>query len=95
MIEVLELGQIVFSKAGRDKRRPFVVIGIEEDHAYLADGKLRLVESPKRKKYKHVQKTNEIVAVIKQKIIEEVVTNSDIRNVLKEYINNSINEEVL
>ena len=87
MIETLEVGQIVFSKSGRDKGRPFVVISIEEEYAYLVDGILRKVESPKRKKYKHIQKTNDAIEWIKQKIIEDGnITNSDIRKALNEYL---------
>ena len=87
MIGTLDLGQIVFSKSGRDKGRPFVVISIEEEYAYLADGMLRKVEAPKRKKYKHIQQTNDAIEWIKQKIIEDgAITNSDIRKALKEYL---------
>ena len=91
MIERFSIGQIVFSKSGRDKGRPFVVISIEEDYAYLADGVMRQVEAPKRKKYKHVQQTNDAIEWIKQKIIEDGnLTNSDIRKALNEYLEASI-----
>lgn len=87
MIGILEVGQIVFSKSGRDKGRPFVVICIEEEYAYLADGKIRKVESPKRKKYKHIQKTNDALQWIEQKLIEDrKLTNSEIRKALDIYL---------
>ncbi len=87
----LEVGQIVFSKSGRDKGRPFIVISIEEEYAYLADGMMRKLEVPKRKKYKHIQQTNDAIEWIKQKIIEDgKLTNSDIRKALNNYLVASI-----
>lgn len=86
MIGMLEVGQIVFSKSGRDKGRSFIVVSVEEEYVYLADGDLRKVENPKRKKNKHIQRTNDVIDWIKQKIIEENVSNADIRKEIKEYL---------
>ena len=49
----LVTGQIVYSKAGRDKKRCFIILKVEGEYVYLADGELRKVESPKKKKVKH------------------------------------------
>ncbi|MCL2170219.1 MAG: KOW domain-containing RNA-binding protein [Defluviitaleaceae bacterium] len=57
-MNTLKIGQIVISKAGRDKGQWFVVVGVEGDYALLADGKGRSLEGPKRKKRKHIQHTN-------------------------------------
>jgi ribosomal protein L14E/L6E/L27E len=85
-----EVGQIVFSKCGRDQGKPFIVVSVEEEYVHLVDGKLRKVDGPKLKKKKHVQKTNTIIEWIKQKIIEENhLTNNDVRKALKEYIGQS------
>ena len=44
----LLLGSIVTSLCGRDKGRSFVVVEIiDADYVYIADGRLRRVESPK------------------------------------------------
>ena len=45
---------IVRSDAGRDKGKLFVVLATEGEYLLLADGKSRKVESPKRKKRRHV-----------------------------------------
>ena len=51
-----EIGQVVTSTAGRDSGKRFVVIGYEgESYLFLADGKLRKAQKPKRKKRKHVR----------------------------------------
>ena len=53
--EPFEPGEIVLSKAGRDRGRAFVVTEIlDGDYVLLADGKLRTLERPKKKKRKHL-----------------------------------------
>lgn len=56
----LTVGQIVKSKAGRDKNRLFLVLDIiDENFVLLVDGDLRKVDSPKMKKVKHIAKVNQ------------------------------------
>ncbi|MDR1688219.1 MAG: KOW domain-containing RNA-binding protein [Clostridiales bacterium] len=80
-----ETGQTVFSKAGHDKRKSFIIVGLDEnaEYVYLADGSLRLIEKPKKKKMKHVQKTNEVSAELKEKIELKTVSNRDIAKYLE------------
>lgn len=88
MNERYSLGQLVFSKCGRDKGRPFVVISIEEEYVHLVDGDLRKVGAPKLKKIKHIQPTNTTLQWIKQKTVEgTLITDSDIRKGIDEYLN--------
>lgn len=49
------LGRLVISVAGRDKGLVLCAVKADKDYVYLADGKLRKLESPKKKKYKHVR----------------------------------------
>jgi large subunit ribosomal protein L14e len=54
-MESIALGQIVHSKAGRDKGKYFIVIEIvDKDYVMLVDGDLRKIANPKRKKLKHL-----------------------------------------
>lgn len=54
-------GDIVISKAGRDKGRPLVVLeNIDENYVLLVDGDLRPLEKPKKKKLLHLQRTNKM-----------------------------------
>ena len=59
----LGYGDIVRSKSGRDRKRPFMVIGTGSANGYrtavLADGKLRTVARPKTKNVIHVEKIGE------------------------------------
>jgi ribosomal protein L14E/L6E/L27E len=53
----VKIGQIVFSKAGRDSGKPFIVSHKTEDSIYVVDGKERPIERPKRKNPKHISAT--------------------------------------
>ena len=53
----IDRSSLIVSKAGRDKGQLFFVIDADEQYVYLADGKSRKLEKPKRKKRRHVQPT--------------------------------------
>jgi large subunit ribosomal protein L14e len=54
----IAVGRVVRSKAGRDKGRFFLVVGVaDEEHLLIADGDLRKLEKPKKKKLKHLAVT--------------------------------------
>lgn len=74
----MERGSLVYSIAGRDKGNLFLALKCEKDYVLLADGDLRKVENPKRKKLKHVNKTNTVL-----ELDFENISNSDIRKLLK------------
>lgn len=83
------IGQIVYSKSGRDKTKAFIVISVEGEYLYLADGKLRKLEQPKRKKIKHVQGTNYVNVELKDKLeTESYIQNAEIFKALKQYNRN-------
>lgn len=81
-------GDIVVSKAGRDKGKYVIVLEVvDEQFVYVADGNLRRVDNPKRKKWKHLKYTGNISELVKNKISEGVrVTNPDLKKELAEYI---------
>lgn len=89
----ITLGQVVFSKAGRDKDHFFIVIEIEKPYVALSDGKLRRLENPKKKKNKHIQATAYIDEDIKVKLEgKNRLTNADIRKSLSHYFE-EVNQE--
>ena len=70
---------IVRSLAGRDKGGLFFVVGEEELHLLLCDGKHRRLSAPKRKKRRHTQPTG----VYAQKLDRQTpVTDNEIRRAL-------------
>lgn len=53
--EDLQIGQLVKSKAGRDKGKLFIIKDIINDkYVYIVDGDLRKISNPKKKKIKHL-----------------------------------------
>ncbi len=82
----ITLGQIVFSKAGRDKDHFFVVIDYKNPFVYLCDGKLRRLENPKKKRDKHIQTTNYIDRELQENLGKQNrISNADIRKSLSQY----------
>ena len=52
----MNVGDIVLALAGRDEERFFAVVGIiDENYVYIANGKSRKADSPKKKKIKHLK----------------------------------------
>jgi len=74
---------IVRSDAGRDRGKLFIVLAVEGEYLLLADGKSRKVESPKRKKRRHVLYVASEDTRVSEKIKgEEKITNSELRRTL-------------
>lgn len=79
-------GQVVYSKSGRDKRRPFIVVDFDEQYVYLVDGDLRKLEKPKKKKFMHVQIVNVVIEDIKQRLEnDDYLNDADFRKALQIY----------
>ena len=77
---------IVRSDAGRDRGKLFIVLAVEGEYLLLADGKSRKVESPKRKKRRHVLFVASEETRLSEKIkSEEKITNSELRRTLATY----------
>jgi ribosomal protein L14E/L6E/L27E len=75
------LGAVVYSKAGRDIDRKFIIMDIiNEEYVNISDGDLRKVEKPKRKKLKHLIITDVVFDDILSK---KIVSNSEIRKFLQ------------
>ena len=53
-METARSSDIVFSLAGHDKGREYVVLKTDGSFAWLVDGKTRKLTNPKRKKLKHL-----------------------------------------
>lgn len=83
--DYLDIGQIVKSKAGRDRGKVFVIFDkLDDKHVLIVDGSLRRVDKPKKKQIKHLAKTNYISTEIKAAILnKEKINNAFIRKELK------------
>lgn len=54
-------GMIVRSRAGRDAGRWCVIVSLEGPVAFIADGELRRMAAPKRKKLIHLARTHTVL----------------------------------
>ncbi len=75
----IKIGSVVRSKAGRDKGMLFLAVDVADGYAYVADGKLRKRENPKKKKIKHLQGTHYVTD-------EDFSENYRVRSILAEYL---------
>lgn len=65
------LGQLALSKAGRDAGRTFVVTGVlDSEYVLIADGDLRRLSCPKKKKLKHLRLQPVILSPVAEKLAE-------------------------
>lgn len=84
----LAFGVIVSSMAGHDFGNFYIIIGTDEKYVYLADGKIRTVEHPKKKKKKHVQFMQEAVEeLVSNQLQNRKITNEQIKYALKQFKN--------
>lgn len=76
-------GLIVKAIAGRDKDKYFVILSSDDSFCYIADGKRRKVDMPKRKKKKHLEVTELCSELIREKLEGgQVIGNSIVRKEL-------------
>ena len=79
----LSKADMIVSLAGRDKDQLFFVVDTDERFVYIADGKGRRLESPKRKKRRHVRKLPLQESRVAEKIRNgDKVLNSELRREL-------------
>ena len=65
----VEIGSIVRSRAGRDQGRLFVVISeIDEDFVLMANGSLRTMDRPKKKRRRHLTR----IGMVPQEMLETI-----------------------
>lgn len=75
-MRTMEKGRVVLSTAGRDAGRLFLILSVEGDFALIADGKVRRLETPKRKRLKHLRPAGPVLDITVLK------TNRQIRRML-------------
>ncbi len=81
----LRIGQLAKSLAGHDKDQIYVIVDMKAEGLYVADGKYRSVERPKRKNRRHVQpidlEAKELLPGLRQPDFRD----EEIRSVLQAY----------
>jgi len=83
-----EIGCFGVSRAGHDRNEIYVIINSDEEYVYLADGKSKTVDKPKKKKKKHIQIIVHIDQAIQTKLNQnKLFINEDIKRAIKLYKN--------
>ncbi len=83
------VADLVVSLSGRDKNRIFMVTEVlDSNYVLLADGMLRKLESPKKKKIKHLKKTQ---FVLNERLLQKIsegkkITNAELRKSIRALI---------
>ena len=76
----INISDVVVSTAGRDAGKWFYVIAEDPIYLFLANGKDRTLDKPKRKKRKHVQKVLRSETRVAEKLKSgDKVLNSELR----------------
>ena len=88
-MQEFKVGDLVVSTAGHDMGQFYVIVEIlDKNYVALADGKNKLITSPKKKKIKHIlslgQKDDDFEEKISQK---DVDSNAYIKKILKNFEN--------
>ena len=78
------MDKLAKSLAGHDKDHVYVVVDEDERDVYLADGKSRTLDRPKRKRRRHVQLITHFPEEYAG-ILESVCSDSDLIHVLRVY----------
>ena len=75
-----QISDVVVSVQGRDKGELYYVVGIQEEFLLLANGKNRTLDTPKRKKQKHIEKVLRSETRVAAKILSgDKVHNGELR----------------
>lgn len=84
-MNAIEIGTIVYSVAGRDSGRFYIVVEIVDDkYIKIADGKLRRIDKPKLKQIKHVRTDGASIPKLTEKLQEgSKIFDAEIRSALR------------
>jgi len=55
-------GTVVKSLAGHDKGKWYIIVSCDDRFAFIADGKSRTINNPKRKNYIHLAQTKTVLS---------------------------------
>ncbi len=79
-------GAVARSKAGHDKGTDYIVLASESGYCFVADGRLKKTDKPKKKKHMHLQVSGYTDENIAKKLAAGVTPeNYEVRRALAEY----------
>ena len=88
----LRRGDVVYSLNGHDSGRYYAVICVEGEYAWIADGKVRKVGAPKKKKVKHLKILGQAIRGYYKRETEFGISDPYLRLSLRPYQNKKLEE---
>jgi len=81
-----KLADIVMPNNGRDAGKKLIIIGLQDDYSFIADGRGRRCDKPKLKKNKHLTIIGRASGIVEEKLVRgDRVTSSEVRRALAEH----------
>lgn len=81
-MERVKAGMMAWSRAGHDRGKLYVIVEVGEEFVWLSDGRLRPLDNPKKKRWKHIQVRKQIPEELRG-LLWEQVRNEEIRRSIK------------
>ena len=81
------VGSIVYSKAGRDVGKCYIIVRFDDKgYAYVVNGTDKKLAAPKRKNVRHLDPTGDVNETLREKLLQEKqVFDSEIKSALRAY----------
>ena len=90
------IGMLAAAKAGHDKDALYIIIEETDTSVWLADGKYKTIEHPKRKNKKHIQiwkkQTPQLAAIREKLLAGERVRDEEIKRAMKLLVGSELEE---
>jgi ribosomal protein L14E/L6E/L27E len=84
MIDKFTVGGVVKATLGRERNQLFIIKSVDDNFAYIINGKSRTIDKPKRKNKKHLYcllYKSDLVHCIE----DQTITNAQVIKYLKDY----------
>ena len=89
---MINTGDIVISIMGQDRGEHYLVIDCDKDFIYLADGRLKTLDKPKKKNKKHVSRLGKSDEFIDIKNSGDNFNDVKLKYLLKKWRNKCLNQ---
>ena len=89
---MINTGDIVISIMGHDRGEYYLVLDCDNDFVYLADGRLKTVNKPKKKNKKHISRLGKCDEFIDIKNSGDNFNDAKLKYLLKNWRNRCLNQ---
>ena len=90
MMREMKKGQLVTSRAGRDKNTNYIIYYWDTSFVYVVDGEYKRISNPKKKNINHLWYSEKTDQELNDKLVNGLkVTNKDVRDALERLLSKS------